>query len=61
MADRQLILRRDEHVPQPKKMVQEIASVINRALCRQQAPAHIQIMNVRKMPRGQLLQSRTRM
>ena len=52
MADRRLILRRDESVPLPRKMDQEIASVINRALFRQQAPAHIRIMNVRRNAKG---------
>jgi len=33
-------------------MVQEIASVINRALFHQQAPAHIRIMNARRNAKG---------
>jgi hypothetical protein len=47
MADRCLIHRRDESVPLPNMMDQEIASAINRALFHQQAPAHIRIMNAR--------------
>jgi len=52
MADRCLILRRDETVPLPNKMDQEIASAINRALFHQQAPAHIRIMNARRNAKG---------
>jgi len=47
-ADRRLIFRRDEIVPLPNKMAQEIASIINRALFHQQAPGHIRIMNARR-------------
>jgi len=46
MTERQLILRTDESAPVNKKMVQDIASAINRALFHQNAPAHIKIMNV---------------
>jgi len=52
MADRRLILRRDETVPLPNKMDQEIGSGINRALFHQQAPAHIRIMNARRNVKG---------
>jgi len=52
MPDRRLILRRDETVPLPNKMDQEIASAINRALFHQQAPAHIRIMNARRNAKG---------
>jgi len=52
MADRRPILRRDESVPLPNKMDHEIASVINRALFHQQAPAHIRIMNARRNVKG---------
>jgi len=52
MADRCLILRRDESVPLPNKMDQEIASAINRALFHQQAPANIRIMNARRNAKG---------
>jgi len=45
MADRRLILSRDESVPLPNKIGNEIASAINRALFHQKAPAHIRIMN----------------
>jgi hypothetical protein len=52
MADRRLILSRDESVPLPNKMDQDIASAINRALSHQQAPAHIRIMNARRNAKG---------
>jgi len=52
MADRRLILRWDESIPLPNKMDQEIASVVNRALLQQQAPAHVRIMNVKRNARG---------
>jgi len=52
MADRHLILRRDESVPLPNKMDQEIASLINRALFHQQAPAHIRIVNAGRNAKG---------
>jgi len=39
-------------VPLPNKMDEEIASAINRALFRQQAPAHIRIMNARRNGKG---------
>jgi hypothetical protein len=45
MADRRLIFRRDERIPRPRKMDEEIASAVNRALCQQQDTAHVQIMN----------------
>ena len=54
MADRRLILRRDESVPLPNKMDQDIASVIDRALSHQQAPAHIRIMNARRNAKGEI-------
>jgi len=52
MTDRRLIQRRDESVPLPDMMNQEIASPINRALFHQQAPAHIGIMNARRNAKG---------
>jgi len=52
MADRRLILRRDKSIPLPRKMDEEIASAVNRALFEQQAPAHVRIMNVRRNPKG---------
>jgi hypothetical protein len=52
MADKRLILSRDESVPLPNKMDQEIASAINRALFHQQAPAHNRIMNARRNAKG---------
>jgi len=55
MADRRLILRRDESVPLPNMMDQEIVSAINRALFHQQAPAHIRIMNARRNAMGAIM------
>jgi len=52
MADGRLMLKRDESVPLPNKIDQEIASAINRALFHQQAPAHIGIMNARRNAKG---------
>jgi hypothetical protein len=52
MAERRLILRRDESVPLSNKMDQEIASAINRALFHQKAPAHIRIMNAKRNAKG---------
>jgi len=52
MAERRLILRRDESVPLFNKMDQEIASAINRALFQQKAPAHIRIMNAKRNDKG---------
>jgi len=54
LADTHTILRRDENVPLPKKMNQEISSAINRVLFQQQAPAHIRIMNARSNARGSI-------
>jgi len=48
MAERRLILRRDESVPLSKKMDQEITSAINSALIHQKAPAHISIINANR-------------
>jgi len=52
MAERCLILRRDESVPLSNKMHQEIASVINRVLFHQKALAHISIMNAKRNAKG---------
>jgi len=52
MAERRLILRRDESVPLPNTMDQEIASAINRALSHPKAPAHIRIMNAKRNAKG---------
>jgi hypothetical protein len=52
MAERRLILRRDESVPLSNKMDQEIASAINRALFHQKAPAHVRIMNAKRNAKG---------
>jgi len=52
MADRRLVLRRDESIPRPNMMDEEIVSAVNRALFQQQPPAHVQIMNARRNARG---------
>jgi len=52
MAERRLILRRDEGVPPPNTMDREVASAINRALFHQKALAHIRIMNAKRNARG---------
>jgi len=52
MAERRLILTRDESMPPPNRMDQEIASAINRSLFHRQAPAHIAIMNARRNANG---------
>lgn len=51
-AARLLILRRDEGVPLPKKMDQEISSAINRALTHTKVPPHIRNMNAMKNSNG---------
>jgi hypothetical protein len=50
MAERHLILSRDETVQPPNKMDQEIVSEINKALFHQKSLAHIPIMNTRMNP-----------
>jgi len=52
MADRWLILKKDESIPPPRKMDEEIPSAVNRTPCQQQAPAHIRIMNARSNAKG---------
>jgi hypothetical protein len=52
LADRRQIVRRDENVPFSVMMDPDIVSVIIRALCHQQAPAHIRIMNARRHQKG---------
>jgi len=52
IAERSLIFRKDESVPPPNRMDQEIASVINRALFHHKAPAHVRIMNATRNARG---------
>jgi hypothetical protein len=54
MAERRLILRRDEGVPPPNKMDQEIASAINRVLFHQKAPAPIRIMIAKRNVSGMI-------
>jgi hypothetical protein len=48
MAEIHLILKRDESVPFPNKIDQEIASAINTAHFHQQVPPHIGNMNTRR-------------
>jgi len=55
MAERRLILRRDESVPLPNKIDQEIASAINIALFYQKAPAHVRIMNAKRNAKGTIM------
>ena len=52
MADRPLVVRKDEGIPQHNKMDEEIASAVNRALFQLQAPAHVRIMKVSRNARG---------
>jgi hypothetical protein len=52
MAERHLILRRDDSVPLFNKMDQEIGSAINTALFHQNAPALIRIMNAQRNAKG---------
>jgi hypothetical protein len=54
MAERCMILKRDECVPLPNKMDQEIASAIDRALFHQKAPAHIWILNAKRNASGMI-------
>jgi hypothetical protein len=52
MAHRRLLLKRDESIPLPRKMDEEIASTVNRALFQLQAPAHVRIRNARRNVKG---------
>ena len=52
MAERRLMPWRDEGVPLPKQMDQEIASATNRAVFHQKAPAHIRVMNAKSNALG---------
>jgi hypothetical protein len=52
MSDKRFILRRDESIPLPSKMDDEIALAVNRALTQQQAPAEVRIMNARRNAKG---------
>jgi len=54
MAERRLILRKDESVPLSHKTDHEIASAINSALFHKTAPAHIRIMNAKRNAWGAL-------
>jgi hypothetical protein len=51
-SDSRLILRRDESIPPPRQMDEEIASAVSRALFQQQALAHVRIMNTRRNANG---------
>jgi len=52
MGERRLILTRDESVPLPHKMDQQIALAIDRALSHQKAPAHVEMMNAKRNEKG---------
>ena len=52
MAQRRLILTRDESVPLSNPMEQEMASAITRALLHPKAPAHIRFMNAKRNAKG---------
>jgi len=52
MADRRPVSRRDECIPRPNEMDEEISSAVNRPLFQQQAAAHFRIMNARRNARG---------
>jgi len=52
MSERSMISRRDESVPPPNKMDQEIAPTIHRAQFAQKALGHIRIMNTNRHSRG---------
>jgi hypothetical protein len=52
MAERCLIITRDESIPLSNKMEREVAAAINRALYHQKAPAHIRIMNTKRNAQG---------
>jgi len=52
VAERRLILKRDESIPLSNKMDQEVASAMSRVLFHQQAPAHIRIMNAKMNAKG---------
>jgi len=54
MAERRLILTRDEIVPLPNIMDHEIVSAINRALFHKKAPATIRIMNAKRNAMGEI-------
>jgi len=45
---------RDESVPPPNKMYQDIASAISRELFPQQAPAHIRMLDARSNANGMI-------
>lgn len=52
LANRRLILSRDENVPLPNRMDDESVSLIDRVLFHHQALADIRIMNTRKNAKG---------
>jgi hypothetical protein len=55
MSQRSLILRRDECIPPPNKMKQEIASAINNTLFHQKALAHVRNVNAKRNPSWTIL------
>jgi len=52
MPERPLILSRDEGMPHPIKVDQEISSAINRVLFHQRSPADIRIINAKVNANG---------
>jgi len=52
MADRLLIMRRDESIPRFNEMDEEIVSAVNRALLQQQTRVHVWIMKAKMNDRG---------
>jgi len=52
IAEKYIILWRNESVPLQNMMDQESVTAINRALFHQQAPAHIRIINARRNTKG---------
>jgi hypothetical protein len=54
MADRRLLLRMDKSIPLLRKMDEEIASALNRALFQQQPPAQVRIINARWNAKGRI-------
>jgi len=55
MAEGRLILSRDEGVPLPNIIDQEIASAISRALFHRKALAHIWIVNAKRNTMGTIM------
>jgi hypothetical protein len=55
MAERPLILSRDEGVPPPDEMDPDIESASNTALLHQKPPAHIRIMHAKRNARWTIM------